>query len=287
MPYVQVDETVSVFYEDWGEGNKYLFTSEIYIDYHAAYTRELVKRGYHLIAVQIRGYGKSSRVPQADDMQNHWVPDLLKVADHIGAEKFAYTGNSHGCILGWQLLRLHPERILAFAGVVTGPSIRGGKQTQAGSDARVKDAARAATDEGWRERCEENRQSSRFQERVYTGDYWREQLRTRAEYEYGHNMALDLQERGMNFGRDIEDGLDTEEKLIEWMKTVKTPVILFGGMKDAIIAPEAMFRTARCIPHCKLVLYQDSGHGVRLSHGEDLTAEIDRFFQERRVFEGI
>ena len=30
MPYIKVDEDVSVFYEEYGEGNRYVFTSLIY-----------------------------------------------------------------------------------------------------------------------------------------------------------------------------------------------------------------------------------------------------------------
>ena len=97
-------------------------------------------------------------------------------------------------------------------------------------------------------------------------------------------MSLDPQERSMHFGHGVDDGMRTEDELIAWMQTVKTPCLLMGGMKDAIIQPEAMFRTARYVPHCKLVLYQDSDHGVALTHGQDLLEETDRFFRERCRF---
>ena len=87
----------------------------------------------------------------------------------------------------------------------------------------------------------------------------------------------------MTFGKN-KDVLDTEEKLIAWMRTVKTPTIIFGGMHDQIVIPEAMIRTAMNVPNCKLVMYQDCGHAVSLAHGEDLVYEIDHFFKEREVF---
>lgn len=89
----------------------------------------------------------------------------------------------------------------------------------------------------------------------------------------------------MTFGNGVDDGMDTEEALIAWMKTVHIPCILMGGMKDVIIQPEAMLRTARYVPDCKLVLYQDADHGVAISHGQDLLEEIDRFFRERMIFD--
>ena len=56
-------------------------------------------------------------------------------------------------------------------------------------------------------------------------------------------------------------------------------------MQDPIVVPESMFRTVRCVPHCKLVMFNDSDHGVAFSHGEDLVREIDAFIKERKAFE--
>ena len=125
MPLQEVEHGISVWYEDWGEGDRWIFTAKNYIDYNAAYARELAKRGYHVISITLRGYGKSTRVPQTDDITAHWVPDLLKVADAVGAKRFVYTGISHGSSLGWELIHDHPDRIAAFAGVVCGPKIIG------------------------------------------------------------------------------------------------------------------------------------------------------------------
>lgn len=282
MPVLKVADGTQIYFEDWGTGGKYVFTSEIYIDYYCSYIRELSNRGYHVVWVEMRGYGKSSRVSQTDDIAEHWLPDMLAVADHLGVEKFAYTGISHGCTLGWQMIRECPERILAFAGVVTGPNFKNG--TYSGSAARAKDAAKGATEDGWKIHCEETRQHILEADRPYTSPYWRDQLRQAAEYTYHHSMSLDPQERSMHFGHGVDDGMRTEDELIAWMQTVKTPCLLMGGMKDAIIQPEAMFRTARYVPHCKLVLYQDSDHGVALTHGQDLLEETDRFFRERCRF---
>lgn len=280
MPYVEVEPGISVFYEDWGMGNKYIFTSQIYLDYYAGYARELSKYGYHVIAVQIRGYGKSSHIEQRDNVSESWATDVLKVADYLGVEHFAYTGISHGSSIGWELMRTHPERLVAFAGVVCGPKL---KKHSTSFSWREQDAARGATEEGWKERCEENRRNVLAEIRPFHSEYWKEQLRLFAEADYQTQISLKPKERIMTFGKN-KDFLDTEEKLIAWMRTVKTPTIIFGGMHDQIVIPEAMIRTAMNVPNCKLVMYQDCGHAVSLAHGEDLVYEIDHFFKEREVF---
>lgn len=282
MPLQDVGNGVSVWYEDWGEGDRYIFTAKNYIDYNAAYTRELAKHGYHVISITLRGYGKSTRVPQSDDITSHWVPDLLAVADALGVKRFVYTGISHGSSLGWELIHDHPERIAAFAGVVCGPKIIG---DAASFSWRKRMSTTPMTEEVYEQRCESARRNALAELRPYHSDYWREQIRLYGDEEYERNLHADAQERALHFGNRVFLGLETEEALQEWLRSIRTPVIIFGGMQDPIVVPESMFRTVRCVPECKLVMFNDSDHGVAFSHGEDLVREIDAFLRERRVFD--
>lgn len=282
MPLTEVEKGVSVWYEDWGEGDRFIFTAKNYIDYNAAYTRELSKLGYHVISMTLRGYGKSTHLPQTDDITSHWVPDLLKVADAVGAKKFVYTGISHGSSLGWELIHDYPDRILAYAGVVCGPKIIGDERSFSW---RKRMSTTPMTEEQYRQRCESARQNALVELRPYQSEYWQDQIRKYGDEEFERNFNADAMERALHFGNRVFLGLETEEQMQEWLATINTPVIIFGGMKDPIVVPESMFRTVRLVPHCKLVMYQDSDHGVAFSHGEDLVREIDAFIKERRVFE--
>ena len=46
------------------------------------------------------------------------------------------------------------------------------------------------------------------------------------------------------------------------LSTIRTPVLILGGTEDPIITPYLMMRTARCLPHCKLVIYSNYGHNI-------------------------
>ena len=41
-----------------------------------------------------------------------------------------------------------------------------------------------------------------------------------------------------------------------------------------------MTRTARCLPHCKLVMYSNCGHNIDTDLTEELTGEADRFLKQ-------
>ncbi|MBO7700957.1 MAG: alpha/beta fold hydrolase [Eubacteriaceae bacterium] len=284
MPYIKVDEDVSVFYEEYGEGDKYVFTSLIYPFYYANYAKELAKRGYHVVDVQIRGYGASSRLPEGVNGNDQWSEDIIKVADHFGAKKFAYTGISHGSSIGWTLIHDHPDRISGFAGVVCGPKLIGAPSSFSWRNRLVDNELTAA--EKKLKKAEETRQSRLNELREYQSEYWQDQLRKNADMEYYTITHTDAREDAMKFGGNpTPDYMTSEENLIEWLKTIKTPVIIFGGMQDPIVVPESMIRTATYVPHLKMVMFQDSDHDVALSHGEDLANDIDYFFRERKVFD--
>ena len=140
------------------------------------------------------------------------------------------------------------------------------------------------TEAEYEKRCESARQGALAELRPYQSEYWREQIRLYGDEEYERNLHADAQERALHFGNRVFLGMETEEQLQAWLKTIRTPVIIFGGMQDPIVLPESMVRTVRCVPHCKLVMFQDSDHGVAFSHGEDLVREIDAFIKERGVF---
>ena len=41
-----------------------------------------------------------------------------------------------------------------------------------------------------------------------------------------------------------------------------------------------MMRTAKCLPHCKLVIYSNCGHNVDTDIPDELADEADRFLEQ-------
>ena len=72
----------------------------------------------------------------------------------------------------------------------------------------------------------------------------------------------------------------TEGKLREALRSIRTPTLILGGTDDPISTPELMTRTARCLPHCKLVMYSNCGHNIDTDLTEELTGEADRFLKQ-------
>jgi pimeloyl-ACP methyl ester carboxylesterase len=76
----------------------------------------LADAGYHAIAPDQRGYGRSDRPEAIADYDiHHLTDDLLGILDDIGAEQAVFVGHDWGSMVVGQLALLHPERM---AGVV-------------------------------------------------------------------------------------------------------------------------------------------------------------------------
>ncbi|QDG75326.1 alpha/beta fold hydrolase [Labrenzia sp. PHM005] len=72
----------------------------------------LAAAGYHVIAPNQRGYGKSSRPGEVTDYDiKHLTEDLTALLDHYGYQEATFVGHDWGAMVVWGLTLLHPERV--------------------------------------------------------------------------------------------------------------------------------------------------------------------------------
>jgi pimeloyl-ACP methyl ester carboxylesterase len=82
----------------------------------AGYTEGLA--GRRLILMDHRGRGRSDRPPGVHEHAiDHYVDDVLAVADDAGADRFGFYGYSAGAMVGYRLTAEHPERIASLIGL--------------------------------------------------------------------------------------------------------------------------------------------------------------------------
>jgi pimeloyl-ACP methyl ester carboxylesterase len=78
----------------------------------------LADAGFHAIAPDQRGYGRSSRPPAIEDYDIlHLTDDLLGVLDDLGEERAVFVGHDWGALVVWQMALLHPDRVEAVVGM--------------------------------------------------------------------------------------------------------------------------------------------------------------------------
>jgi len=76
----------------------------------------LAAAGFHAVAPDMRGYGKSDKPERIEDYDIHHVTaDIVGIVDAMGAKTAMLVGHDWGAIVGWNALLLHPSRFTAYA----------------------------------------------------------------------------------------------------------------------------------------------------------------------------
>jgi pimeloyl-ACP methyl ester carboxylesterase len=74
--------------------------------------------GFHAVAPDQRGYGRSSRPAAIEDYDiDALTGDLLGLLGDLGEERAVFVGHDWGALLVWQLALLHPERVAGVVGM--------------------------------------------------------------------------------------------------------------------------------------------------------------------------
>ena len=263
MGYITTKDGLRLYYEEYGTGDRAVLSAQVGF-YPKGVQQALAKRGYHVYCLTLRGFAPSDYVTEdyGDAWYDVFADDVVCLADALGIEKFAYTGASHGAGVGWHLMLRHPERVFAFVAMVPGPH------------------SLAAGVMSYRQMLMQGLISSPppFDPPIDHDEARVARRKERAE-QISKGPEPDPREKKVDYGRPLMR-LGSEEKLCEALRSIATPTLILGGAEDPISTPELMMRTAKCLPHCKLVMYSNCGHNIDTDLTEELTDEADRFLAQ-------
>ena len=281
MPILNLNH-VSLYYEEFGRGDRYLIQAQQFVNSHIYYTKDLADRcGFHAFIIRIRGYAPSSMVTEdlGDDWYDVWAQDVVDFADAMGIEKFFYTGHSHGAGIGWHLCMNHPDRLRGFFASGSGPHLKDGKPT---GSARMDTINAAKSRETWVPYAEKQASycAKAFvpleSDPVIGGEAKKAVEQT---VEFWCNMPA--QSAVLNPRKPFAK-VQTEEELAQVLGRITVPTIMMGGTEDNISNPELMLRTLRALKGSKLVLHQGVDHvDLPIKCREDYVGDIMAFCQER------
>ena len=262
-----------LWYEEFGAGDEVVLSSAMGFT-AGAYPEILAAppTSYHLYTIQARGFGRSDHpeAPPAIGWLDQWADDVCAFADRIGADKFIYTGISHGGGIGWHIARRHPERLKALISVVGTPHDRAGG---------------TGSSEGRRRFIEERKDPAVVTALLenlagWTDDPARIESR-RIRFAKGAEEAANRpdDEAQINQGKPFPEAT-TDEALAEIYRGIRVPVLILAAMRDGVISPGAALRAAVNVRGAKAVLFEDEGHMIGDESPERLAREVRLFVDE-------
>ena len=268
---------VTLAYEEYGSGNRYLISSQNFFfrDCHMALLgREPYH--YHVFLIYTRGYGASTHIfdPTPRDYTTVWGKDVAAFAEAMGINSFYYTGISHGNWAGWYLALNRPELLRGFA---CGNGIAQFRDP----DARTPVPPRPELD---LDRVVGNREAL---EKMAWMENWPmnnpDRLRRRAGNHKEHLQILLNRKREEFTVRNTNMSCcdaKTREEFYETMAKIDVPVLFLHGMLDPLAKIEDVIRLSQAIPGSQIKAYQNLGHGGGDECPEIFARDCDRFFRD-------
>ncbi len=97
MSTITTEDGIEIFYKDWGKGQPVVFSHgwPLSGDDWDSQMMFFVSRGYHVIAHDRRGHGRSSQIGDGHDM-DHYADDLAALTAHLDLKEAIHIGHSTG-----------------------------------------------------------------------------------------------------------------------------------------------------------------------------------------------
>jgi len=226
------------------------------MDTFALLAPRLAERGFRVVAMDQRGFGRSSSVPPAFDL---WglCDDAVTVLEALGLRRTIVVGHSMGGAVALGLAISHPEILGEYvAGLVLINSSARGPADRALTRARA-----AALDWPVVERLSRDpRHGIVFARKNFGVDA------RRSHVVAARAIGLDSPvRRRRGFARRLL-GID----LTEAVPTIRLPVLALAGSADRVVSPEGSAEIAALIPGARFELLEGAGHMLPMERSADV-----------------
>lgn len=284
MKTITLKSGITLGYNEFGSGGRYLLAASQFINSKIHYTIDLAKEGFHVFQIRIRGYAPSTEITEdlGEKWYDTWAQDICDFADAMEIDTFFYTGVSHGAGIGWYLSLYHQERLRGFFCCVGGPHSKDGEDTGA---ARMMTINASQSPETWKAYIDKKipYRTAGYQKMVRDGKYTQAEADEAVKEQYDWWMAMPPRAARYNPKKPFPF-CKTEEELIKVLSQSRVPTLMIGGMQDDISTAENMVRSCRAVKNSKLVIYEDGTHAVMQEYQTECVRDIVNFTKDRGLW---
>jgi len=272
---VLTDDGVELGAESVGEGPAVLLVNGIGVVAPGLdHLAEHLSSRHRVITWDYRGLGRSviRRWPVAVDMPRQ-ARDALQILDALGEDRAAVLGWSLGVPIGLEMIRLAPERVIAYGALFGAPGQPFRTAFRFPADAIVHGLVRFA--------CRAPQLSQavlrlgialpRLTWAVCSGINFVGPLAHRAVFHADVQSTYDAEKRA--YFRTMAEMMEHDAS--DLLEAVRCPALVVCGELDWVTPPAAAAEMARRIPSARLVQLAGTSHFGVIEHGPALWEPVD------------
>ena len=214
-----------------------------------------LKDRYHLVALSLRGRGKSDRDPTGEYPFAQYITDLREATQQLDMERLVFVGASLGGLVGQVYATEHPEQVAKLVVVDIGPQM-GGDQSSEYATIRQRriipeEFESLQEAEAWLRQFDHQAKLDRAAMDLVL----QEQLRHEPSGKW--SWIWDKRLRELRRERPLEEMFPKEWHLLP---KIQCPTLIIRGSRSESFLPEVAERMRQELPNAALVEIPDSGH---------------------------
>lgn len=235
-----------------------------------SWTRQLesdLARDHRLIAMDLRGHGKSERPREGYDNSRNWADDVASAIRSLDLDRPVLCGWSYGPIVMLDYVRHYGEDAIAGLHFVSGITKLGSEEAMA-----VIAPEFLALVEGFFSANAEQSVSSL--ESLLRMCFVSEPAASDLYLMLGYNVAVPSYVRQALFARAFSND--------DLLRNLKAPVLITHGAQDAILRREVVDQHASLIPRVEVDIIPDSGHAPMWESAAAFNSRLRTFAESVR-----
>lgn len=265
--FIEVEPGVEIHVQDWGEGQPIVFVHgwPLSLRMFDAQSMELPARGIRVVALDLRGFGLSTKTWEGLDYDT-WASDVGRVISILGLNDVTLAGFSMGgAIAAHYVATSKDPRITKLALMAAAlPKLGAGPGNPNGVPA---EAIQGILDG---ERSDLAKSKSDFGRAFFSTEVSPELLRWYDQI--GLQAPLRSTVRGFEELRDRD--------LRDEMKTIGIPTRIFHGVEDKVVPFALAQEQKRLIADSRIVQFEVGGHAFCYEERDRVNDELEKFVME-------
>ena len=279
MPTITMTDGTEIYYKDWGTGQPVVFSHgwPLTADAWEDQMLFLAGEGYRCIAHDRRGHGRSSQPWDGNDMDTY-ADDLATLVRALDLKDAIHVGHSTGGGEVTRYIGRHGTGRVAKAVLISAipPVMVKSERNPDGVPMEVFDGIRAGV----------RADRSQFYQDLAIPFYGANREGAKVSQGLRDSFWLQSMMGGLKGEYDCI-AVFSETEFTDDLKRFDVPTLILHGDDDQIVPIDNSARkTAKLVPHAKLVVYKGSGHGMCQVEKDRVNRDLLAFFREpspRRV----